>query len=540
MNNMFFSYYVNDELKFSYSLENDHYKIEVIQDKSHLKFVLNPKVKLRCNQFRFELPFNMNKNDQYFLNGYQSWTDSGIYSGKKKIRNMKKIPNFLNKKFEFDKYGDTSLIDDDMLQLHGFTYGYIRGEKSLFFGSLNFSNAYLIYQFRPKDNKIILSSDVKGKNIENTFTLLDIVFNDDVDKGLEEYFSRFNCDVENLIGFTSWYNYYQNIDEDKILNCLDSIDVNKFNLFQIDDGYQCFVGDWMDIDRNKFPNGLKNIVEKIHQKNLKAGIWLAPFVCEKNSRVFNEHYNFLALDDYLQPIKAGGNWSGFYALDLQKEEVKDYIKTCLEYFIELGFDFFKLDFLYTACLIDTKGKTRAEVCSSMMDFLRNILKDKLIDSCGVPLSSAFNKTDYCRIGPDVSLKFDDVFYMRFFHRERISTKNSILNTMYRKDMSKHVFNNDPDVYVLRDKNNSLTIDQKISLLTVNILFGDLLMTSDNYLDISSDNKKLIDDLLDLKKHIVSSKVLMIDKNTHKAIFNLDDKSTKEFIYYSDKGKLIWN
>ena len=45
---------------------------------------------------------------------------------------------------------------------------------------------------------------------------------------------------------------------------------------------------------------------------------------------------------------------------------------------------------------------------------------------------AFGLVDYCRVSCDVSLDWDDVWYMRLFHRERVSTKQAINNTLFRR------------------------------------------------------------------------------------------------------------
>jgi len=76
------------------------------------------------------------------------------------------------------------------------------------------------------------------------------------------------------------------------------------------------------VDEKKFPHDLEPIVEKIHKKGYKAGIWLAPFVAETKSKLFQEHPEFFKTNKG-KPIKAGGNWSGFYALDLEKEDVEN-------------------------------------------------------------------------------------------------------------------------------------------------------------------------------------------------------------------------
>ena len=140
-------------------------------------------------------------------------------------------------------------------------------------------------------------------------------------EGMAQYLADFpGKPVEKLFGYTSWYNYYQNINEEIILRDLNALD-SRFNLFQIDDGYETFVGDWLDVDTAKFPNGLKPILDNIHNRGFKAGLWLAPFVAEEKSKLFKEHNDWIKRDSKGKLVKSGGNWSGHYALDLDKQEV---------------------------------------------------------------------------------------------------------------------------------------------------------------------------------------------------------------------------
>ena len=44
---------------------------------------------------------------------------------------------------------------------------------------------------------------------------------------------------------------------------------------------------------------------------------------------------------------------------------------------------------------------------------------------GSSSASAFGRAEYCRIGCDVGLDWDDKPQMRLLHRERVSTKNSL-------------------------------------------------------------------------------------------------------------------
>ena len=129
--------------------------------------------------------------------------------------------------------------------------------------------------------------------------------------------------------------------------------------------------------------------------------------------------------------------------------------------------------------------------------MRECLGDKLILGCGAPLFPAAGKFDYMRIGPDVSLKFDDAWFMRFMHRERVSTKVTLQNTVYRSLFDGVLFGCDPDVFLLRDDNLSLSFERRTALLTLNALFGRLLMTSDNIAAYDDEKRDLLGEALTL-------------------------------------------
>ena len=414
--------------------------------------------------------------DLIMTNGYQSWTETKEFADKEHLNDLRKVPLPIDMKFHFKSYGSQAFAAAGTDELIGFDFSYIKGRDPLFIGSFNAANAYLMITFMRSSHMIVLESDVSGKELNEgqSFTVFDYT----ILKDGKEYFDAFHpVSDRKLFGYTSWYNHYQNISEEKIDRALEGAD-SRFDLFQIDDGFEPYIGDWMECDKEKFPNGLSGTVKNIHDKGMLAGIWLAPLVCETESETANRHPDWIARDEKGEPIYAGSNWSGFMPLDLNNKEAVQYIRDVMRHYVRLGFDFFKLDFLYAVNLKPLKGCTRAETSEFAYQLLREELTGKLILGCGAILSNAAEKFDYCRIGPDVSLTFDDVPYMRLFHAERISTKVTICNTIFRSMLNGHFFMNDPDVFLLRD-NIKLTSDQRKSLAGINALFGSLLMTSDN-------------------------------------------------------------
>lgn len=472
----------NEQVEADYSLV--HHALH-----TELKLKLVSKTPIIIQSLSLHMEFNFEPNDRIFVNGYQSWTDSKEFFIDEKMKTLSFLAKPLVNKYQFDKYGDYTFkkYASRAGDFHGYTYGYIRRDERLhLIGSLSEKNGFTIINTRVKDNQIIIEKDCTGLHLEEAYQAFDLIMmQGDETTVFDQYFKQMGLKkptTPHMSGWTSWYNYYQNINEELITKNLDALSEAQkpIDIFQIDDGYQTFVGDWLDTDPLKFPQGMKSIANRIHDNGYKAGIWLAPFVCETNSKLFREKQEWLLRDAQGDLVLGGSNWSRFYALDLELPEVRAYLRQVFDVvFNQWGYDLVKLDFLYAACLIPRPHKTRGQLMCEAMQFLRDCAKDKLILACGVPLGPSFGLVDYCRIGCDVGLDWDDKPYMRLLHRERISTLNAIGNAIGRRHLNQRAFINDPDVFLLRDNNILLTPTQKDTLAFVNKHFGGLIFTSDD-------------------------------------------------------------
>ncbi|MGI5864737.1 MAG: glycoside hydrolase family 36 protein [Myxococcales bacterium] len=289
---------------------------------------------------------------------------------------------------------------------------------------------------------------------------------------------------EKAFGWTSWYLHYTNIDERLIRQSLDRFaGVGRpGDYFQIDDGYAPAVGDWL-LPSAKFPHGMKALADEIHGRGFRAGLWLAPFVCEKRSRVFRDHPDWLLRDEHGIPVSAGWNpnWSGtYYALDLSRPAARGYVRDAVAAMAgEWGYDLIKADFLYAAAMVPTKEQTRGERMADALDLLREAVGDKALLACGVPLASAAGRVEYCRIGPDVSPYWEDRFLSLLDYGERVSTRSSLTNTINRAHLHRRLFANDPDVFILRRTKSKLTEREAQTLFVVNYLLSGILLFSDD-------------------------------------------------------------
>ena len=286
--------------------ENEDYYLEIIEDEGGAKFtpdgsefqmVIVAKRPLTMVKAKVMMSQKLSKGDFIYANGFQSWTDTREFSYDEVLHDLGKVPTFIRKKYHFDSYGDSYFYKYRDNETHSFTFGYVRhpdGNAELI-GSRNYENAYLILAYEKDINRVTMRTDCEGKYVEGEFMLFSFVlYSGKAFDITRKYFESLGkCDGKPIKGYTSWYNFYQNIDEEKILENLNSMESGEFDLFQIDDGYETHVGDWLDVDPVKFPNGLEPIVDRIHEKGLLAGIWVAPFVCEVNSRIYREHPDWI-------------------------------------------------------------------------------------------------------------------------------------------------------------------------------------------------------------------------------------------------------
>lgn len=495
---------------------------------------------VELEEVRADFAFSFEQEDAFFLNGYQSWTYSPERSRKQHDDSMRFVPGALDRKFGLSQYGDGYFSDPvyrkDLRAGYkkGYSYAYVRrGSRFFLFASLAEDSGFTRIVLNPGEGTVSFKKDCHHRFLTpgEAYTALDLTFPEgEENQVFDAWFDAMGVKAlpaEPKIGYTSWYNCYQNISEAQILRDLEGMKTLpvKPHIFQIDDGYEPFVGDWLTEDALKFPHGLEPIIRKILDDGYQAGIWLAPFVAEKDSALCREHPDWLQYKDG-QPVFAGSNWSGHYALDPYNPELRDYIRKSVERFKAMGVTLFKLDFLYAACMTSRPDKTRGEIMAESMDFLRQVCGDCQILGCGVPLASAFGRVEYCRIGPDMSLDFDDKPFMRLLHNERPSTLHTQRNTLYRRQLDGRAFRNDPDVFLLRDENTSLSDLQKHTLAIVNALFGSVLFASDDFGQYDEKKSRLFAALCELQR----AKLLRVDNGP------VDQKLRTVTVHYELDGE----
>ena len=501
-----FTYKTDKEIKTT-EISNDDVSFDLHQTENGLTLTVIPKKEISDISFYLERKYEYPQDSRFFANGFQSWTDTKEFAKNELMADEGLVGKGLFGKspFGMNLVGDYTFVEQskECGVFHSISFAYVRNEKNIdLFGSLNDRTGYTIIYADMNKNKLRFSKDVEGITISEPYELLNLYFdNGGYDEVFDRYFAKMNVKPltdKKIKGYTSWYNYYQNINEKIILRDLDAISekTDKVNTFQIDDGYQTAVGDWLSINKTKFPNGMKPIVEKIHAKGWQAGLWLAPFGAQKGSKLASEHSDWLVKGKNGKPIMVGANWGGFYAIDIDNTEARAYIKNVFDTVLnDWGFDLVKLDFLYATAVVPLHNKTRGQLAYESIDFLRECVGDKQILGCGVQQMPCFGKVEYMRIGADMDLGWKHKFFRNLTHREDVSTPNAIHNSVYRICLNNRAFLCDPDVFLLRRSNIKFTFEQQKVLAKFIKLFGSVLFMSDNVDEYDDEQMAVFNDTL---------------------------------------------
>ncbi len=255
---------------------------------------------------RATFSFDFDPDCRIFLNGYQSWTSCREHTTVGRLHGIYRLPRALVDRFAFDKYGDYTFVTYGRRagQLHGFTYGYIRVGKDFdFFGSTAEKSGYTVIRTDTRAKTLSFEKDCHDLAVKGDYKLFDVaLLKGSEDEVFDKYFELLGipkCTSPRINGYTSWYNRYEDISEESISSDLAGFEAQEKlpDVFQIDDGYEAAVGDWLTVDPKKFPSGMRSAADKIKAAGMMPGIWLAPFAAERDSALVKDHPDWLLRDE---------------------------------------------------------------------------------------------------------------------------------------------------------------------------------------------------------------------------------------------------
>ncbi|MBE7038722.1 MAG: hypothetical protein E7404_07475 [Ruminococcaceae bacterium] len=150
--------------------------------------------------------------------------------------------------------------------------------------------------------------------------------------------------------YNAYGTFASSINEEKIMSVIDTAASLGVELFLIDAGwngvgddktftYRENFGDW-DVNKDRFPNGLKPISDKVHKCGMKFGIWLEPEAVHSNTTLYKEHPDWV----HEFPGRDGKDEKRKYILNFAVDKATDYMTNkILNLIKEYNVDCFKMD-----------------------------------------------------------------------------------------------------------------------------------------------------------------------------------------------------
>jgi hypothetical protein len=296
-----------------------------------------------------------------------------------------------------------------------------------------------------------------------------------------------------LTGWCSWYHYYENISEENLRSNFAKLATMKnkvpTNVAVVDDGYMKAWGDWDDFKPTKFDD-MGVVSRDIQANGMRPGIWLAPFACDKHSKIAKRHPEWIIRNDRGKPANSSNCGKFFYGLDATNPHVREHVYESIRRAVQdWGFQVLKIDFLYAACL-EGNGKydmtmTRAQAMHLALKTIREAAgPDVFLIGCGCPMGSGIGYADGMRISADTGPTWYPALPLPKWDQSTLPALRAMIrNSMSRAPFGHRWWHNDPDCLLLGET-TSLTDEEVASAATIIAMTCGMMLLSDDLTKVS--------------------------------------------------------
>ena len=286
----------------------------------------------------------------------------------------------------------------------------------------------------------------------------------------------------NPVGWSSWYHYFANLSSKDVEKNLKIARAGfPFEVFQIDDGFEKDIGDWTQVKEGF--SALPDLAHLIRDHGFTAGLWTAPFSASETSSLFDSHKGWMVSEGG-RPKECYNGWKNkIYALDTSHPEVKIWLYELFSSLKKMGFDYFKIDFLFSAAMEGARAKnvTPIQAYREGLEVIRQAIGGGFLLGCGAPLLPSIGLVNGMRIGEDTAPFWNS----QLAPFQGVNALYALKNSIMRYFMHKRWWLNDPDCLLLRNKDIDLSPNEKE-------LYALVAGTLDNMI-IESDDLELVDD-----------------------------------------------
>ena len=133
--------------------------------------------------------------------------------------------------------------------------------------------------------------------------------------------------IERPVLINNWEATYFDFNEEKLLEIAEGASKLGVDMLVMDDGWfgqrdsdNSGLGDWY-VNKNKLPDGLEGLVQKINDLGMEFGIWFEPEMISENSDLYRTHPEWTIRIPGRQPMRSRFQ----LVLDMSRPDVRDYL-----------------------------------------------------------------------------------------------------------------------------------------------------------------------------------------------------------------------
>ncbi len=350
----------------------------------------------------------------WLSHGFQSWSQTGVLSFAKKP-SLQEVERALAQTGEAEVYRRGSELS--------WWYSFLGSDQLSFLAGATTAEqlrSYLQFQQVSSDQYTVVLMSGAGERIamtadsevgESWFLTTGPSLQEHMDAYAAQLSSRRKqLPQPALLGWNSWYNYWDGVQEKDILSNLPEvidfwtprrpIDADRITI-TLDDGWQVRWGDWTE--NQKFPRGLAGLAQDLEAKGVRLGLWFAPFLADPESLIAKNHPDWLVPDiSYKNPTG-----KSFRILDVTHPAVAEHLQSTVKRLLASGVRQLKIDFLFAGAMEGkrTKTVTGIEAYREGLRLIREAAGDDIpIFAVGAPPLGTFDYVDGWRVGGDIAFK----------------------------------------------------------------------------------------------------------------------------------------
>ena len=292
-------------------------------------------------------------------------------------------------------------------------------------------------------------------------------------------------------GWCSWYCFGARVTAKNVMDNLSAIakDVPQLKYVQLDDGYQPAMGDWLETG-HAFGGDVQGVLQAIRKQGFEPAIWVAPFIAEAGSHLFQQHPDWFMKGDDGKPLSAdkvtfqGWRRGPWYALDGTNPEVQRHLESVFRTMRrEWGVTYFKLDANFWGAMhgghLYDPSATRVEAYRRGMEAVLRGAGDSFILGCNHPMWPSFGLIHGSRSSGDIKRSWDTF--------EKVARQN-----LNRNWQNGRLWWNDPDAVTL---SGNLPAEEYRFHATMAVAAGGLVLSGDDLSTLPADRLAMLKKLL---------------------------------------------